>query len=72
MQRNPQPIPLCVRPALALPDEGYCTVVFRLRGRHATLSEFLTELSRHFDGRGTVEIVKFKTGDWLGDVHTED
>lgn len=72
MQHNPQPIPLYVQPALALPDDRCCTVVFRLRGRHATLSEFLATLSRHFDGTGAVEIVKFKAGNWLGDVHTED
>jgi hypothetical protein len=72
MQHNPQPIPRYLRPALALQTEGYCTVVFRLRGRHATLRDYLAELSPHFDGTATVEIVKFKAGDWLGDVHTEE
>lgn len=72
MYHKPQPIPLCVQPALALPDDRCCTVVFRLRGRHTSPSEFLAKLSRHFDGTGTVEIVKFKAGDWLGDVHSEE
>jgi hypothetical protein len=72
MQHNLQPIPLCIQPALIQTDDRCCTVVFRLRGRHAALSEFLAELSRRLDGTDTVEIVKFKAGDWLGGMHTED
>lgn len=54
-----------VLPALS-PDEEYCTVVFRLQGGRRAMSWFLAELSRHFEGSGTAEIVRFEVGDHLG------
>lgn len=47
------------------PCEEYCTVVFRLQGGRSAMSWFLAELSRHFEGSGTAEIVKFEVGDHL-------
>lgn len=45
------------------PCEEYCTVVFRLQGGRSAMGLFLAELSRHFEGSGTAEIVKFAVGD---------
>ncbi|HFH3285689.1 hypothetical protein [Pseudomonas aeruginosa] len=53
-----------VLPALA-PDEEYCTVVFRLQGGRRAMGWFLAELSQHFEGSGTAEIVRFAVGDHL-------
>ncbi|MDH1440356.1 hypothetical protein N5O88_10235 [Pseudomonas sp. GD03721] len=54
-----------VLPALS-PDEEYCTVVFHLQGGRRAMGWFLAELSRHFEGSGTAEIVRFEVGDHLG------
>lgn len=48
-----------------LPCEEYCTVVFRLQGGRSVMGWFLAELSRHFEGSGTAEVVKFEVGDHL-------
>nr|WP_256344649.1 hypothetical protein [Pseudomonas sp. D5002] len=40
-------------------------MVFRLQGGRSAMGWFLVELSRHFDGSGTAEIVKFEVGDHL-------
>ncbi|MCY1425433.1 hypothetical protein D3C76_750340 [compost metagenome] len=53
-------------PVLDVLDEEYCTVVFRLQGGRPTMSEFLLELSQHVEKSGTVEIVRFQVGDYLG------
>lgn len=45
--------------------EEYCTVVFRLQDGRSAMGWFLAELSRHFEGSGTAEIVKFEVGDHL-------
>ena len=42
--------------------EEYCTVVFRLQGGRSAMGWFLAELSQHFEGSGTAEIVKFEVG----------
>jgi hypothetical protein len=47
------------------PCEEYCTVVFRLQGGRSAMGGFLAELSNHFDGSGTAELVKFEVGDRL-------
>lgn len=47
------------------PCEEYCTVVFRLQGGRSAMGWLLAELSRHFEGSGTAEIVKFEVGDHL-------
>ncbi len=56
--------PPCTRP-LHSPYEECCTVVFRLQRGHSAMGWFLAELSRHFEGSGTAEIVKFEVGDHL-------
>ncbi|MFH6565661.1 hypothetical protein [Pseudomonas kulmbachensis] len=61
-------LPIIVQPSirpLLPPCEEYCTVVFRLQGGRSAMAWFLAELSRHFEGSGTVEIVKFEVGDHL-------
>jgi hypothetical protein len=40
-------------------------VVFRLQGGRSAMTGFLAELSRHFEGSGTAEIVKFEVGGHL-------
>ena len=60
--------PIIVQPSIRphhSPCEEYCTVVFRLLGGRSALGCFLAELSRHFEGSGTAEIVKFEVGDHL-------
>lgn len=47
------------------PCEEYCTAVFRLQGGRSAMGWFLAELTHHFEGSGTAEIVKFKVGDHL-------
>jgi len=47
------------------PCEEYCTVVFRLQGGRSAMGWVLAELSRHFEGSGTAEIVKLEIGDHL-------
>lgn len=47
------------------PNDEYCTVVFRLQGGRSAMGWFLAELSQHFEGSGTAEIVKFEIGDHL-------
>ncbi|NAO28869.1 hypothetical protein PsdCFBP2356_20345 [Pseudomonas syringae pv. dysoxyli] len=47
------------------PCEEYCTVVFRLQGGRSAMGWFLAELSQHFEGSGTAEVVKFEVGDHL-------
>ncbi|MBN2977129.1 hypothetical protein PSH66_11165 [Pseudomonas sp. FP597] len=47
------------------PCDEYCTVVFRLQGGRSAMGWFLAELSRHFEGSGTTEVVKFEVGDHL-------
>jgi hypothetical protein len=54
-----------VPPGLPFPCEEYCTVVFRVQGGRSAMAGFLAELSRHFEGLGTAEIVKFEIGDHL-------
>ncbi|MBV4465902.1 hypothetical protein KVG95_21480 [Pseudomonas sp. SWRI79] len=59
-------LPIIVQPSirpLPPPCEEYCTVVFRLQGGRSAMAWFLAELSRHFEGSGTVEIVKLEVGD---------
>lgn len=61
-------LPTIVQPPLRAhrpPCDEYCTVVFRLQGGRSTMGWFLAELSRHFEGSGTAEIVKFEVGDHL-------
>ncbi|WP_397459230.1 hypothetical protein AB3464_06220 [Pseudomonas asplenii] len=53
-----------IQPRDAACDE-YCTVVFRLQGGRSAMVWFLAELSQHFEGSGTAEIVKFEVGDRL-------
>ncbi|WP_326489589.1 hypothetical protein [Pseudomonas sp. HN11] len=60
--------PIIVQPSTRQnhpPGEEYCTVVFRLQGARSAMGWFLAELSRHFEGSGTAEIVKFEIGDHL-------
>ncbi|CDF93431.1 hypothetical protein BN844_1935 [Pseudomonas sp. SHC52] len=40
-------------------------MVFRLQRGRSAMDRFLAELSRHFEGSGTAEIVKFEVGDHL-------
>lgn len=47
------------------PCDEYCTVVFRLQGGRSTMGWLLAELTRHFEGSGTTEVVKFEVGDHL-------
>ncbi|VVM45456.1 hypothetical protein PS663_00513 [Pseudomonas fluorescens] len=61
-------LPIIVPPSIQPhhpPCEEYCTVVFRLQGGRSAMGWFLAELSRHFEGSGTAEIVKFEVGDHL-------
>ena len=61
-------LPIIVPPSIQPPRppcEEYCTVVFRLQGGRLAMRWFLAELSRHFEGSGTAEIVKFEVGDHL-------
>ncbi len=61
-------LPVIVQPSIQPHDqswEEYCTVVFRLQGGRSAMDWFLAELSRHFEGSGTAEIVKFQAGDHL-------
>ncbi|MFS2068131.1 hypothetical protein ACEN9D_05160 [Pseudomonas sp. CT11-2] len=61
-------LPIIVLPSIRPhhpPCEEYCTVVFRLQGGSLAMGWFLAELSHHFDGSGTAEIVKFEVGDHL-------
>lgn len=57
-------------PVLDVVDDKYCTVVFRLQGGNPTMSEFLLELSLHVESSGTVEIVRYQVGDYLGHTHS--
>ena len=60
--------PIIVQPSIRQdhsPCEEYCTVVFRLERGRSAMGRFLAELSRHFEGSGTAEIVKFEVGDHL-------
>ena len=60
--------PITVQPSIRPHDaacEEYCTVVFRLQGGRSATVWFLAELSQHFEGSGTAEIVKFEVGDHL-------
>lgn len=60
--------PIVVQPFIRPNDaacEEYCTVVFRLQGGRSAMVWFLAELSQHFEGSGTAEIVKFEVGDHL-------
>ena len=60
--------PIIVQPSIRPnppPCEEYCTVVFRLQGGRSTMGWLLAELSQHFEGSGTAEIVKFEVGDHL-------
>lgn len=61
-------LPIILQPSIRPghpPCEEYCTVVFRLRGGRSAMGWLLAELSRHFEGSGTAEIVKFEVGDHL-------
>ena len=61
-------LPITVPPSIRshhLACEEHCTVVFRLQGGRSAMGRFLAELSQHFEGSGTVEIVKFEVGDHL-------
>lgn len=60
--------PIVIQPSIRSHDaacEEYCTVVFRLQGERSATVWFLAELSQHFEGSGTAEIVKFEVGDHL-------
>ena len=60
--------PIVVQPSIRPRDaacEKYCTVAFRLQGGRSAMLWFLAELSQHFEGSGTAEIVKFEVGDHL-------
>lgn len=48
-------------------DGEYCTVLFRLRGGRPAISEFLLDLSQHFENSSAVEIVRVQAGDYLSD-----
>lgn len=61
-------LPIIVQPPVRPeppPCEEYCTVVFRLQGGRSAMGWFLAELSLHFEGSGTAEVVKFEVGDHL-------
>ncbi|MCS3514463.1 MULTISPECIES: hypothetical protein [Pseudomonas] len=61
-------LPIIVQPPLRLnhpPCEGYGTVVSRLQGGRSAIGWLLAELSHHFEGSGTAEIVKFEVDDNL-------
>lgn len=60
--------PIVIQPSIRPHDAAYkehCTVVFRLQGGRSAMVRFLAELSQHFEGSGTAEIVKFEVGDHL-------
>ncbi|VVO00101.1 hypothetical protein PS708_02582 [Pseudomonas fluorescens] len=60
--------PLIDQPSIRPPHppcEEYCTAVFRLQGGRSAMGWFLAELTHHFEGSGTAEIVKFKVGNHL-------
>lgn len=56
-----QPLELSEPP----PTDEYCTVVFRLQGGRSVMGWFLAELSQHFEGSGTAEVVEFEIGNHL-------
>lgn len=61
-------LPIIVPPSIRIrhpPCEEYCTVVFCLQGGRSAVGWLLAELSRHFEGSGTAEIVKLEVGDHL-------
>ena len=61
-------LPIIVQPSIRPhhpPCEEYCTVVFRLQSGRSAMGGLLAELSQHFEGSATAEIVKFKVGDHL-------
>ena len=61
-------LPIIVQPSIRPhhpPSEEYCTVVFRLQSGSSAMGWLLAELSQHFEGSGTAEIVKFEVGDQL-------
>ena len=65
-------LPIIVQPSIRPrhpPCEENCTVVFRLLGGRSAMGWFLAELSRHVEGSGTAEIVKFEVGDHLCNRH---
>ena len=60
--------PIIIQPSVRPhhpPSEEYCTVVFRPQGGRSAMGWLLAELSRHFEGSGTAEIIKFEVGDHL-------
>lgn len=60
--------PIIIQPSVRPhhpPREDYCSVVFRLQGGRSAMGWLLAELSRHFGGSGTAEILKFEVGDHL-------
>lgn len=59
------PHSLTVCPAQGLLDEEYCTVLFRLQGGRAAISELLLDLSQHFESSSAVAIVRVQVGDYL-------
>ena len=64
----PNQLPIIVQPSVRPhhpPSEEYCTVVFRLQSGRSAMGWFLAELSQHFEGSGTADIVKFEVGDHL-------
>lgn len=65
-------LPIIVQPSVRPhhpPSEEYCTVVFRMQGGRSAIGWLLAELSRHFEGADTAEIVKFAVGDHLCNQH---
>ena len=59
-------LPIIVPPSIQphhRPCEEYCTVVFRLQGGRSTMGWLLAELSQHFEGSSTIEVVKCEVGD---------
>lgn len=64
LEQLPIIAPPSIRPYHS-PCEEYCTVVFRLQGGRSAMGWFLAELSQHFEGSGTAEIVKFEVSDHL-------
>ena len=59
------PSSLTVRASQELMEGEYCTVLFRLQGGRLAISEFLLDLSQHFESSGAVEIVRVQVGDYL-------
>ena len=60
--------PIVVQPSIRPHDAACgecCTLVFRLQGGRSAMLWVLAELSQHFEGSGTAEIVKFEVGDHL-------